>query len=181
MRQAMSFKVDFHILPEEESVAQTDGSRENITALAGSVQESFPPDPACPENAALSDLMPFLMNLDNKLDRILALLSGSKQIERTAMQGICSNISGSGMEIIVDNPVESGRFIRTKFFLSKYPLTFLDLLGRIVRVTLLEEKGASAYSLGISFINIAEADRETIINHVFRKQREKLRRRNNLE
>ena len=178
MREALSFKVDFEIMTQENFDGLEAACMENISVLDGVKSEAPPADSAGEADIQSAELLKFLMHLDDKLDRVLALLSGKKREHRSIRQGIGRNISGSGMEIISDEPVESGRILHLKFCLAKYPLTFMDLLGRIVRVTPLAQQGRPAYSLGVTFVNMGENERETIINHVFRKQREALRQRN---
>ena len=119
----------------------------------------------------------FLIQMDEKLDQILALLSKGDVKKGPPEEGVGINISGSGMNLIVDKPVERGMIIHAKFFLTKAPFLFLDLFGEVVRVIPSEEKGKKTYQLGIEFMDLCESDRERIIMAVFQQQRQEIRNR----
>ena len=119
----------------------------------------------------------FLIQMDEKLDQILDLLAEGDVQKGATEKGVGINISGSGMNIIVDKPVEAGMIIHSKFFLTKSPFLFMDLLGEVVRVIRSEEKGQTTYQLGIEFLDLSESDRERIITAVFQQQRQEIRNR----
>jgi len=122
-------------------------------------------------------LIDFLLYMDEKLDRILAIVSKDVVDKESLNQGIGSNISGSGMNIITDEPLEPGKIIHTNFVLSKFPLVFIDVFGEVVRVTPVDEDGKISYHLGTKFLDLNPNDRERIIACVFQKQREDIRRK----
>ena len=121
-------------------------------------------------------LINFLIHIDEKLDHVLSLLSQDKRDKVIPKEGIGVNISGSGMSIMVEEPVEYGQVIHTKLFRSQFSLVFLDIFGEVVRVTP-ENKGI--YNLGVKFLNLNEKDRDRIISAVFQRQREIIRKRKN--
>jgi hypothetical protein len=131
------------------------------------------------DTAVDPSLVNYLALIDEKLDLILELLSKDSKIEGLFNQGIGMNISGSGMNIMVDRPVESGQIIHSKFYLSKTPLVFLDIFGEVVRSTKVDECDQTMYSLGIKFLDISVNDQERIITSVFQRQRGVLRKRKN--
>jgi hypothetical protein len=131
------------------------------------------------DTAVDPSLVNYLSLIDEKLDLILELLTKDSEIEGLFNQGIGMNISGSGMNIMVDQPVESGQIIHSKFYLSKTPLVFLDIFGEVVRSTKVDECGQVMYSLGIKFLDISVNDQERIITSVFQRQRSVLRKRKN--
>ena len=122
-------------------------------------------------------LVNYLVLIDEKLDLILELLAKDNKIEGLFNQGIGTNISGSGMNIMVDKPIEIGQIIHSKFYLSKIPLVFMDIFGEVVHSTKVDECGNTLYSLGIKFLNISTNDQERIIASVFQSQRGILRKR----
>jgi hypothetical protein len=124
-----------------------------------------------------SSLVDYLVLIDEKLDLILELLAKDCKIEGMFNQGIGMNISGSGMNIVVDSPVETGQIIHSKFYLSKTPLVFMDIFGEVVRSTKVDECGKTLYSLGIKFLDISVNDQERIITSIFQRQRGVLRKR----
>ena len=122
-------------------------------------------------------LVNYLVLIDEKLDLILELLAKDNKIEGLFNQGIGTNISGSGMNIMVDKPIEIGQIIHSKFYLSKIPLVFMDIFGEVVHSTKVDECDNTLYSHGIKFLNISTNDQERIIASVFQRQRGILRKR----
>ena len=122
------------------------------------------------------NLINFLIQMDEKLDQILLLLSKGEEKTRPYEQGVGVNISGSGMNMIVDKPIETGRIIHAKFFLTISPFLFMDVFGEVVRVIRSEEKDEESYQLGIEFLNLNESDRDRIITAVFQHQRQTIRK-----
>jgi len=122
-------------------------------------------------------LVNYLVLIDEKLDLILELLEKDKKIEGLFKQGLGMNISGSGMNIMVDKPVETGQIIHSKFYLSKIPFVFLNIFGEVVRSTKVDECNKTMYTLGIKFLDVSVSDQERIVASVFQKQRENLRKR----
>ena len=122
-------------------------------------------------------LVNYLVLIDEKLDLILDFLAKDNEMEGLFNQGMGTNISGSGMNILVDKPIEIGQIIHSKFYLSKIPLVFMDIFGEVVHSTKVDECGKTLYSLGIKFLNISTNDQERIIASVFQRQRKVLRKR----
>lgn len=120
-------------------------------------------------------LVNYLVRIDEKLDLIIELLEKDNKTEGLFKPGIGKNISGSGMNIMVDRPVGTGQIIHSKFYLSKTPLVFVDVFGEVVHETQVDECGKTLYSLGIKFLDISVNDRERIIASVFQRQRGVLR------
>lgn len=128
-----------------------------------------------------SSIDPSMVNcltlINEKLDLILTLLEKDNKIDGLFKQGLGVNISGSGMNIMVDRPLETGQIIHSKFYLSKIPFVFMDIFGEVVRSTKVDECGKIMYSHGIKFLDISVNDRERIVASVFQRQRDVLRKR----
>jgi hypothetical protein len=124
-------------------------------------------------------LVNYLVLIDEKLDLILELLAKDRNIDELFEQGIAMNISGSGMNVMADKPVEIGQIIHSKFYLSKIPLVYMDIFGEVVRSTKVDECGKTMYSLGIKFLDLSVNDQEKIIASIFQRQRGILRKRKN--
>ncbi len=131
------------------------------------------------ESTANAALINYVLQIDEKLDQILELLSKDRSAAVLFRQGLGQNISGSGMQIVTEQPVESGQIVKAKFFLSKLPLVVMDIFGKVIRVVQEDEDGRVLYKVGIKFLDINISDRERIIASVFQKQREDLRKRKN--
>lgn len=132
------------------------------------------------ESMANAALMNYILQVDEKLDQILALLSKDGSVAVPFRPGLGQNISGSGMQIVIEQPVEFGQIINAKFFLSKLPLVFMDIFGKVIRVDQEDEDSRILYKAGIKFLVLNISDRERIIASVFQKQREDLRKRKNI-
>ena len=131
------------------------------------------------ESTVNAALINYVLQIDEKLDQILELLSKDRSVAAPFLPGLGKNISGSGMQIVTEQPVESGQIIKAKFFLSKLPLVFMDIFGKVIRVVQEDEDGRVLYKVGIKFFDLNISDREKIIASVFQKQREALRKRKN--
>ena len=131
------------------------------------------------ESTANAALISYILQIDEKLDQIIELLSKDRSVAAPFRSGLGQNISGSGMQIVLEQPVESGQIIHAKFFLSKLPLVFMDIFGKVIRVIQEDEDGRVLYKVGIKFLDLNISDRERIIASVFQRQREDIRQSKN--
>lgn len=179
VRGNFSFKIKFKTMSSDEYEALLNSRDSRFSFF----QEEQGVDAA--ENALSSDtsidasLMNYLVRLDEKLDLILELLTKDNEAADLFEQAIGVNISGSGMNIMVDEPVETGQIIHSKIYLSRIPMVFLDVFGEVVRSSEVNECGKILYSLGVNFLDLSVNDQERIITTVFKSQRGDLRKRKN--
>jgi len=177
VRGKFSFKIKFKTMTSDEY----EGFVKSNEAISPYFQIEPGIDIADKNNDVDTAVDPSLVNylalIDEKLDLILEHLAKDSKIEGLFNQGTGMNISGSGMNIMVDSPVETGQIIHSKFYLSKIPLVFMDIFGEVVRSTKVDECGKTMYSLGIKFLDISVNDQERIITSVFQRQRGVLRKR----
>lgn len=129
---------------------------------------------ALPVNGALSD---FLLQMDAKLDRILALVSEDEEAHQGFKTSMGLDISASGMSIVTDAPLETGQIILARIVLSRLPYICIDVLAEINRVVRISEDDRDTYHLGVKFIDLDPGDRETIIACIFQKERASIRKR----
>ena len=126
-----------------------------------------------------SPVVDLLTRIDEKLSRILSLLSTQQQEQADWSEpyghSIGSDISGSGMSLEIDEAVEPGQIFHTSFLLSRLPYVHINLFGEVVHVTPLSEEGEMSYSVGIRFIDPDEEARDRIIARVFEVQRKAIR------
>ncbi len=174
VRGDFSFKVEYKAITQEEyeDLLKFDGK---IFPLDG--KELIIDDihmNKSPDSKVDAPLINFLFQMDEKLNQIINLLTKSENEKSVFRQGVGQDINGSGMELIIDQQVEPEYIINTKFFLSKFPIVFIDAFGEIVRTTKVDEK---KYHLGIKFINLGENEREKIISYVFQRKRETIRKK----
>ncbi len=119
----------------------------------------------------------FFVRMDEKLDRILSMLSKNEAFSEWLGQGTGNNISASGMNICIDRPVKQGQIVHANIVLSKLPFFYIDVYGEIIRINALEGKDAPLCQVGIKFLNIEETGREKIVAYVFQQQREAIRKK----
>lgn len=177
VRGDFSFQIKYKIMTEEEfedlkrfgkEIFSSSNKVQSVDIIASEINT---------ESTANAALINYILQIDEKLDQIIGLLSKDKSVAVPFRLGLGQNISGSGMQIVLEQPVESGQIINAKFFLSKLPLVFMDILGKVIRVIQEDEDGRVLYKVGIKFLGLNISDRERIIASVFQRQREDLRKR----
>ena len=177
VRGNFSFKIKFKTMTSDEY----EGLAKSNEVISSHFQKEpgidFADEKIDADTAIDPSLINYLVLIDKKLDLILELLEKDNKIEGLFKQGLGMNISGSGMNIMVDRPVETGKIIHFKFYLSKIPLVFMDIFGEVVHATKVDECGKTLYSLGIKFLDLSVNDQERIIASVFQRQRGVLRKR----
>ena len=123
-----------------------------------------------------SHLVDFLLQIEDKLDRILKLLAKyEKDKGASVLLGESLDISGSGMRILSEEEVRSGQVLDAKFRVFRYPVLTLQVFGKVVRVSPSEKDGRRVYEIALEFIDLDEDIKEWIISYVFQKQREAIR------
>ena len=179
VRGDFSFQIKYKIMKAEEledlkrfdkEIFSSSNKAHSVDIIASEIST---------DSTANAALINYILQIDEKLDQILELLSKDRSVAVPLRPGLGQNISGSGMQIVIEQPVESGQIINAKFFLSKLPLVFMDILGEVIRVAQEDEDGRVLYKVGIIFLDLNISDRERIIASVFQKQREGLRKRKN--
>jgi len=133
------------------------------------------------EIAANSQMVEFLVQMDEKLNLILSMLSEKDLIkEETFEQGNGVNISGSGMRMMVDRPlcqpIEIGQILYLDFKLSLCPYIHVRSHGKVIRMTPLKKENGVTYDLGIHFLDLDDCIRDQIFSKVFQLQREAIRK-----
>ncbi len=178
VRGAFHFRVKFRLLTAEEHQAIREADRESPHPEKETTTSITDADRGDLEITLNASLIEFLLQMDEKLDHILSLLSkGKVGKDVLPKQGTGTNISGSGMNMLVEEPVEVGRIIRAHFVLSRIPLVCVDTFGEVNWVEPVDENGTTRYKLGIEFVELKPVDRERIIACVFQRQRKTIRER----
>lgn len=178
VRENLDFKIQYKVMTPEEYEASTRFDEANFSPNGSAGQDVVEND-LCAANALNASLIHYLVQMDEKLDRILELISKEKQTTPPFRHGIGQNISGSGMQMIIDQPVQTGQIIHSKFLLSKFPFVFMNLFGKVIRKKQFNSDGKTLYRVGIKFLDLSVNDREKIVASVFQKQRETIRKRKN--
>ena len=182
VRADMSFKVKFKVVTKEEYEKIKETSDQILSSdKKGLIFDGADTDNRFNDITANQCFVDFLFHMDEKLDRILAVLSKDEPDIVLFNQGVGVDIGGAGMKMTVDSPVEHGRIIQINLVLSKFPFTFIDVFGEVVRAEPANEDGKTVYLLGIKFLDLDINDREKIIARVFQRQREVIRKGNSEE
>ena len=176
VRGDLSFQIKYKIMTSEESEALQRSDTEILSSSGMARSTDIADTGISTDNTANAALISHILQIDEKLDRILELLSKDGSAEVPFRPGLGQNISGSGMQIVLEQPVECGQIIHAKFFLSKLPLVFMEIFGEVIRVVQEDEDGRVLYKVGIKFLDLNISDRERIITSVFQRQREVIRK-----
>ena len=175
VRGNFSFKIKFRTMTPAE-YEELDWSNDSISPQFQLTPGIVTGNKKDADTAIDPTLISCLTLINEKLDLILELLDKDNNINGF-QNGLGANISGSGMNIVVDSPLEIGQIIHTKFYLSKIPLVYMEIFGEAVHSTKVNECGKTQYSLGIKFLDLSVNDQERIIASVFQRQRKVLRKR----
>jgi len=123
---------------------------------------------------ALTYLVDSVFLLNDKLDKIIDLLESNKGKNKITVKKTV-NISGTGMKLIVYNPVNKGQILDISLNMPGFPLGGFTAYGEVVRTREFEQKSKSLYEIGVKFINIREKEREMLIAYAFSQERQKIR------
>ena len=180
VRGNFAFTVKFRTMTHEEyEAAKRTGSQVFSSGKKTLIIDGADTDNSDSSIPLSSGLVDFLLRMDEKLDRIMGILSKDEADKGLIHQGTGVNISGSGMNLIVDRLVEPGQIIHTTFVLSRFPPVVMDVFGEVIRITLAETESNTTYQLAVRFLDLDPNDRENIIACVFQKQREEIRKSKN--
>jgi len=180
VRAKMFFKVKYRVLTPEEYKVEKEICY-NKSFAEKSKMQGVDESAGAGETAPDQCLVQFLLKIDEKLDRILTLLSRDEKDMEGFNDGTGLDIGGDGMKLAVDNPVDLGQIIHINFVLSKFEFIHLDLFGEVVYVKSVDAAGKKVYHTGVNFLELDETDREKIIARVFQKQREDIRQTHAME
>ena len=176
VRADLSFKVKFRVITKEE-YEKIKETRDQILSSdnKGLIFDGADTDNRFNDITGNQCFMDFLFHMDEKLDRILTVLSKDEPDIVLFNQGVGVDIGGAGMKMMVDSPVEHGRIIQINLVLSTFPFIFIDVFGEVVRAEPVNEDSKNVYLLGIKFLDLDINEREKIISCVFQRQREEIR------
>lgn len=121
-----------------------------------------------------------IWELNRKLDLLIhmTLAEDFKQLMQTIPLDV--NISASGIRFIVDTPYDVMDILEVGMILPMVPLLFIRLAAEVLRIKTLPHKDRERYSIVARFIEIDQESKDDIIRYLFRRQREMLRRRQDL-
>jgi len=110
----------------------------------------------------------FLDHLDKKLSCLLDILSrGEDEAEKNSRM-VPATLSGCGISFPCDD-LDFHNHVLLTMYLSANPMSRVEVVGTVVRVSCESDE---LRTVGISFDQITEADREAVIRYTFQIQRE---------
>jgi c-di-GMP-binding flagellar brake protein YcgR len=119
-----------------------------------------------------------LARIDRKLSLILSILAESSNRKNYMNQAIVQDISEFGLSFghYTDFPI--GTCLEIGLVLPYTEGRLIDILGRIVRILPASDVNSSdRYVYGFEFTDILGSDQNEIVQWIFTKQREEIRRR----
>lgn len=177
LRGDLSFKVRFRVVTSDEYETFKHTGDQFLSLDKASSIDIHSTDGGDTQISPNPYVLDLLLHSQEKLDQILGLLSNEQVDDGLREQGTGLNISGSGMNMIVDDPLEAGQILHTSFLLSRFPMVFIRVFGEVVRVKPFTEDSQTFYDLGLRFLYLNPDDREKIIACVFQSHRKALRNR----
>ena len=122
-----------------------------------------------------------LTSVHIKLDLILSLLMEKSVDPIYQTPPLMANISGAGLRFKAKDQFEPNGLYELKMLLPILPVRLIRALGRVVRIEEVIENSEKMFEVSFRFELISEEDRETIIHYTFKRQREILREKKNLQ
>jgi c-di-GMP-binding flagellar brake protein YcgR len=147
-------------MPDEPQICPRQFSAED-SALAAQLSSNSKLPPA---------LVRFMVNLDAKMDSILALLQKDNFDEFFPNKLMVVEVSASGV-LVQDCDLQLGEYIELVMFLGEYPPRIVSGIGRVLRPGKLQLNNRFA----LQFTNLRDSDREEIVRFVFKEERERIR------
>lgn len=117
-------------------------------------------------------LVSFLLDLDAKLNAILAHLKQDRLHDDFPLLTEILELSGAGVRCVDEGVLQVGDHVELILFLSEFPLRVAGALGRVLRKE--QDKDGRAVC-ALEFTRLREDDLEKIVQHVFVEERRRIR------
>lgn len=112
-----------------------------------------------------------LVSIDRKLDLLISVHSHDNILEDFPYPVEIGEISGAGVKLVTDFPLETGQMIECVITLTQLPVRMAGVIGRVVRHE--EVNGFPGWA--VDFTRVRDRDLESIVQFVFQTQRDELR------
>lgn len=136
---------------------------------------AHPPDLETVSDPVLSYLVNAVFLLNEKLDTIIGMLQDDCHGERPIRVKEAMDISGSGMKLLLFDPVAAGQVLDISLQLPGLPEAGLNTKGEVIHSRGIQTKGLSLYEVGVNFIDISEEEKDLLIAFAFSQQRQEIR------
>lgn len=120
----------------------------------------------------------FLVEMDRKLDAVLALLQRESLVSDFPHTGRIVTLSGAHGILECGHELPSHAYLELLLLLDEFPMRIVSLVARVEeRRQAMARTVSSAGVYALRFVRVDEADRETIIRFVFSEDRKRIRQR----
>ena len=177
VREAFHFKVKYQVICHSQYERTKAEWEEKLLFNRKTLKPGEVHSDTHEETRALdSQIMAFLLEMDEKLDLLIAHMRGKEKRRDLLEEGIGLEISGGGMQVRVEKPPAVGELMGATLLLSRFPLVRVQVLAKVIHVKPRTLGGEALYDVGVQFLHLDDEDRERIIACVFQRQRQVLRR-----
>jgi c-di-GMP-binding flagellar brake protein YcgR len=122
-----------------------------------------------------------IWELNRKLDLIIYLFLADdfKELMHSSPKDV--NISAGGIRFISQTTLDVMDIIELHMILPMSPLLYIRLVAEVIRVKTLAVDGKEQHSIVARFLHMDPETKEDIVHYIFKRQREILRRRRDLD
>lgn len=182
VRESFFFKVRFHRLTDADYQREKTQWAERQSFERKSLKfEDLDADMNCGPSPLDPCLLDFLMQMDDKLDQLIAHMTGEGKREPKMEDGEGVDLGGGGMKMKLENPLSVGQLLQADLLLSRFPFVRVHVFGEVVHANVRFRGEGACWEVGVRFLDLDSEERERIIACVFQRQREVLRKRKGKE
>jgi len=182
VRESFFFKIKFQRLTDAEYRRARAEWAEQLSFNRKSLKED---DLDADTNGGPSPLDPclldFLMQMDDKLDQLIAHMTGVGKREGRMEEGEGLDLGGGGMKMRLAAPLSVGQLLRADLLLSRFPFVRVHVFGEVVHVNTRFRGEVACWEAGVRFLDLDYEEIERIIACVFQRHRAVLRKRKGKE
>jgi c-di-GMP-binding flagellar brake protein YcgR len=158
----------FNVLDDSEEYLR--GQDSTVKRLAAMDAEPLPP------MTGVSHVL--LSRIDRKLSLILSIMAESSSRKNYLNQAMVQDISEFGLSFGHHSDFPIGTFMEIGLMLPYTDGRMMDICGRVVRILSPEEIDCGdKHVYGFEFTDVLSSDQNEIVQWIFTKQREEIRRR----
>lgn len=182
VRENFFFKVKFQRLTDAEYQKARNQWAEQLSLNRKSLKfEEFDADTSQGASPLDPCFLDFLMQMDDKLDLLIAHMTGEGKREGRMEEGEGVDVGGGGMKMKLENPLSVGQLLKADLLLARFPFVRVHVFGEVVHVAPWSREEGPFWEVGVRFLDLDSEERERIIACVFQRHREALRKRKGKE
>jgi F0F1-type ATP synthase assembly protein I len=148
---------------------------ESKSVQISGVPAGIPLDEGGLSDGQLGYLLGYLNRIEEKLDQVMQKLDPDACGGETSTYGMARNISGAGVNLILDEAFEEGQLVLISLSVPGFSIGFLQAYGEVVRVEPVTKNNRQTFETSIKFLVISEDEREKLISYAFYMQRQAIR------